>query len=260
MGAKRSLGQNFLQNSGIVEKIIAFAEIRPDECVLEIGPGKGILTHALARQSAHLTAIEKDDLLFERLDGIFKESDHVTVVHGDILECDLDDFIRPGIKIVANLPYNIASRLIIRLTDYARQITSAVFMVQKEVARRICAHAGQSDYSALSVLVSTAFTPIPGFVVGPNNFIPKPKVDSQLIKLISKGTTLNKEDARILKKVVFTAFNQRRKMLKNSLLALEGIDKDSFHEFARNADIDPSMRPQDLTPEDYLRLSLFCKR
>lgn len=259
MGAKRSLGQNFLQNTGIVEKIIAFAELKPDERVLEIGPGRGILTRALARQSAHVTAIEKDDQLFEELARTFRESDHVTIIHGDILECDLADFIRPGIKIVANLPYNIASRLIVNLTGYARQIVSAVFMVQMEVAGRICAHVGQKDYSALSVLVSSAFTPIPGFIVGPNNFIPKPKVNSQVIKLISKGVTMAQEDARLFRKVVFAAFNQRRKMLKNSLMCLEGIDRESVHEFVRDACIDPAKRPQDLTPEDYLRLSRFYR-
>ena len=260
MGAKRSLGQNFLLDTGIVEKITSFADLKPDERVLEIGPGKGILTQALARQSAQVIAVEKDDQLFEKLTTIFQASNRVTIVHGDILECDLADFIRPGIKIVANLPYNIASKLIISLTDYAREISSAVVMVQKEVAERICAHVGQTDYSALSVLVSSAFTPIPGFIVGPDNFIPKPKVDSQVIKLISKGVTLRQEDARLFKRIVFAAFNQRRKMLKNSLLCLEGIDKDSVHEFVSHARIDPAKRPQNITPEDYLRLSHSYKR
>ena len=260
MGAKRSLGQNFLQNTGIVEKIISFADLSPDERVLEIGPGRGILTGALERHCVHVLAVEKDDQLFERLAGMFEKSDRVTIIHGDILECELGDFIRPGIKIVANLPYNIASRLIMNLTDHARDIASAVLMVQAEVASRICAHAGQKDYSALSVLVSSVFEPEPGFIVGPEHFIPKPKVNSQVIKLVSKGVSIPQEDAGTFRKVVFAAFNQRRKMLKNSLQCLEGMDRESVHELLGIQGIDPANRPQDLSPQDYLCLSRVYRR
>ncbi len=260
MGAKRSLGQNFLQNTGIVEKIISFADLSPDERVLEIGPGRGILTGALERHCFHVLAVEKDDQLFERLAGMFEKSDRVTIIHGDILECELGDFIRPGIKIVANLPYNIASKLIMNLTDHARDIASAVLMVQAEVASRICAHAGQKDYSALSVLVSSVFEPEPGFIVGPEHFIPKPKVNSQVIKLVSKGVSIPQEDVGTFRKVVFAAFNQRRKMLKNSLQCLEGMDRESVHELLGIQGIDPAKRPQDLSPQDYLGLSRVYRR
>ena len=256
MRAKRSLGQNFLQNVGIAEKITSFANPVPDDHILEIGPGRGILTRILARSSSRVTAVEKDDFLFEKLTAEFAEQQGVTIIHSDILECDLSDLIPKGTKIVANLPYNIASQLIIRLTDYAGKLSTVVVMVQKEVAERICSLTGEKEYSALSVLVSSAFDAVPGFIVGPNNFIPAPKVTSQVIKLLPRKIVIDQAPAPVFKKVVFQAFAQRRKMLKNSLLPLVHMDKDLLQDIAGEAQIDLSRRPQDLSSDDYHRLSI----
>jgi 16S rRNA (adenine1518-N6/adenine1519-N6)-dimethyltransferase len=256
MRAKRSLGQNFLQNVGIAEKITNLAHPAPGDHILEIGPGKGILTKILARSAAHVTAVEKDDSLFEKLTEVFAGQQGVTLIHGDILECDLSVLIRKGTKIVANLPYNIASQLIIRLTDYADQLSLVVVMVQKEVAERICARTGQKEYSGLSVLVSSVFEAVPGFIVSPNNFIPAPKVTSQVIKLLPRQTAAAQASRPVFKKVVFQAFAHRRKMLKNSLLGLVHMDKDLLNDIAGDAQIDLSRRPQDLSSDDYHRLSI----
>lgn len=260
MRAKRSLGQNFLVNVGIAEKIIAFAGLLPDDRVVEIGPGRGVLTRILARSAAQVTAVEKDDRLYDQLTDVFSGQRHVAIIHGDILECDLSDLIKSDTKIVANLPYNIASQLIIRFADYAEELSSIVVMVQKEVAERICAKAGQKEYSALSVLVSSAFEAVPGFIVSPNNFVPAPKVTSQVIKLVPKGGLIPKDQGRIFRIIVFQAFSQRRKMLKNSLMGLAHMDKDLLHDIARDADIDLSKRPQDLSAQDYHRLSISYAR
>ena len=260
MRAKRSLGQNFLQKVGIAEKITAFAHPAPEDHILEIGPGRGILTRILARSASEITAVEKDDQLFEQLTEVFAGQQGVTLIHGDILECDLSALIRTGTKIVANLPYNIASQLIIRLTDYADQLSSVVVMVQKEVAERICARTGDKEYSGLSVLVSSVFEAVPGFIVSPNNFIPAPKVTSQVIKLLPRKTTIPQAERTVFRKVVFQAFTQRRKMLKNSLLGLVLMDKDLLNDIAADARIDLSKRPQDLSFEDYHRLCISYKK
>jgi len=256
MKAKRSLGQNFLVNAGIAEKITVFADLLPEDHILEIGPGKGILTKILVRRASQVTAVEKDDRLFDQLANVFAGQGNVTLIHEDILECDLSALIQTGTKIVANLPYNIASQLIIRLTDYADQLSSVVVMVQREVAERICAGTGQKEYSGLSVLVSSAFEAVPGFVVGPNNFIPAPKVTSQVIKLLPGETSIPQAVRPVFKKVVFQAFAQRRKMLKNSLLGLVHMDRDLLYDIAQDAQIDLSRRPQNLSSEDYHRLSI----
>lgn len=259
MRAKRSLGQNFLKNIGIVEKIADFADLMPEDHVVEIGPGKGILTKALAEKVSCVTAIEKDDMLFEELGELFADEEKVRLLHGDILEYDLSSIIKSGDKLVANLPYNIASQLIIRLTDYARQLSAVVVMVQKEVAVRICAHVEQKDYSALSVLVSSVYDTVPGFVVGPDNFYPKPKVFSQVIKLLPKKDPVSGGDRELFKKIVYQAFSQRRKMLRNSLMGLANMDKDQLKYIAQEACIDLDKRPQDLSPDDYYRISVSYK-
>jgi 16S rRNA (adenine1518-N6/adenine1519-N6)-dimethyltransferase len=259
MRAKRSLGQNFLKSIGIVEKIADFADLMPKDHVVEIGPGKGILTKALAEKVSCVTAIEKDDMLFEELVELFADQENVLLIHGDILEYDLSNIIKSGDKLVANLPYNIATQLIIRLTDYAQLLSAVVVMVQKEVAVRICAHIEQKDYSGLSVLVSSVFDTIPGFVVSPDNFYPKPKVFSQVIKLIPKKEPVPVDDRGLFKKVVYQAFSQRRKMLRNSLMGLANMDKDRLRYIAQKACIDLDKRPQDLSPEDYYRISVSYK-
>jgi len=256
MKAKRSLGQNFLVNVGIAEKITNLAQPAPDDHILEIGPGRGILTRILAQRASHVTAVEKDDHLYDQLCAAFAGQRNVKLIHGDILECDLSALIGSGTKIVANLPYNIASQLIIRLTDFADELSSVVVMVQKEVAERICARTGQKEYSGLSVLVSSAFEAVPSFTVSPNNFIPAPKVTSQVIKLLPRKNPVPRAERTVFKQVVFQAFAQRRKMLKNSLLGLVSMDKELLQEIAGDAQIDLTKRPQDLSYEDYHRLSL----
>ncbi len=260
MMAKRSLGQNFLQNPGIVRKIAEFADLVPGDRVLEIGPGRGILTREIVGTVSSMIAIEKDDQLFDELREMFHDEDRLTLVHGDILEYDLSRLIVPGTKIVANLPYNIASQLIIRLTDYADRLSSIVVMVQREVAERICSRTGEKEYSALSVLVSAAFDTMAGFTVGPNNFIPRPKVDSQVIKLLPADDPVPGGQRAMFKRVVFQAFSQRRKMLRNSLLGLAGMERGLLDDLAREAQIDLIKRPQDLSPHDYRRLSISYQR
>ena len=254
MRPKPSLGQNFLKNPGIAEKIAAFSGVEQGDTVLEIGPGKGALTGALLKVASRIVAVEKDDELFELLKKQFSDEPRLTLVHGDVLDLDMSTLISPGTKVVANLPYNIATRVILRLAEVSPPPATVVVMVQKEVAKRICAPVGHSEYSALTVLLSGVFLCDPGFVVGPKNFFPEPKVDSRVIRLVPRQNPLPPSEREAYQRVVLCSFAQRRKMLRNSLLGLPGITKQGLSDLARLADIDLQKRPQDLSWEEYARL------
>jgi len=256
MRPKPSLGQNFLQNVDIVERIISFAQLKPCDTVLEIGPGRGILTESLASNVRSVVAIEKDDHLFQYLANRFRGDSNIRFIHGDVLECNLKEYALKGTKIVANLPYNIASLIIMGFTKEASYFSDIVIMVQKEVGERICASKGSRPYSAFTVMVAIHFDPAPGFIVGPENFYPKPKVESMVMRLRPKKTPIvEKVDMDIFKKIVYRAFKGRRKMLKNSLIHLPNIDQGLLQEMASLAHIDLSLRPQELTPHDFYRMS-----
>ncbi len=260
MRPKYSLGQNFLKNPGIVDKIIHFSEVSREDTILEIGPGTGALTARLLEDASEVIAVEKDDVLAAKLKEQFESFSTFKLLHGDILETDLQSILRDNTKVVANLPYNIATNVILRLADIPEKLRAAVVMVQKEVALRICSHAGQKDYSALSAILSSVFDCVPGFIVGPKNFYPEPKVDSMVIKLIPKEAPLPKDDRDGYKKVVFCAFGQRRKMLKNSLMNLPGVTKDLLAEIGNSSGISLERRPQELSWEEFYRLSRTCRR
>jgi len=259
MRPKRSLGQNFLTNPHIIVKIIRFADLMPDDTVLEIGPGRGILTTELVRCASRVIAVEKDDKLFAQLKSTFADVPNLTLVHGDILDRNMQVVAPQGAKLLANLPYNIATQIILRLADIPAHFSSIIVMLQKEVGERICASPGTKPYSALSVLISTNFDAVPGFVLGPGNFFPKPKVDSMTIKLIPRPDPMTGDDLEYLKTVVFCAFNQRRKILRNSLASLPDMTAPLLQTLAEQAGIDLDQRPQDLSVEDFKRLSLVYK-
>jgi 16S rRNA (adenine1518-N6/adenine1519-N6)-dimethyltransferase len=256
MKPKRSLGQNFLNNIGIAQKMASLAEIGPGDIVVEVGPGKGMLTRVLLGHASRVIAVEKDDLLYEHLKHAFGDRDDFSLDHQDIMAADLSLVIPDGAKIVANLPYNIGTPFIIRLVDHACRIASVVVMLQKEVALRICARTGDREYSALSVIVSAGFDASAGFIVGPNNFFPRPRVDSQVIRLAPKASPIPRDDLGLFRTVVTCAFHQRRKVLRNSLVHLPGLDHDLLAGLAREASIDLLRRPQEISPEQY---HLFSK-
>jgi len=251
MRAKRSLGQNFLKNTGIAEKMASFAQINPDDTVVEIGPGRGMLTRVLLRHTSRVLAVEKDDHLYEFLKEDLKDFANLTLMHQDILESDLGRLIPDGSKIVSNLPYNIGTQFIMRLVEHASRISSVVVMLQKEVSQRICSRVGDRDYSLLSVIVSAGFHASPGFTVGPDHFSPRPKVDSQVIKLSPRESPITQGDLRVLWQVVSTAFRQRRKTLRNTLSQLPGVDEASLGRLCSRSGIALGQRPQEITTQQY---------
>ncbi len=260
MRPKSSLGQNFLKNPGIAEKIVAFSGVEQGDTVLEIGPGKGALTGALLKSASRVVAVEKDDELFGLLKNRFSDEPAFTLVHGDVLDLDINPLVSPETKVVANLPYNIATRVVLRLAEVTTPPASVVVMVQKEVAGRICAPVGHSEYSALTVLLSAVFLCDPGFVVGPKNFFPEPKVDSRVIRLVPRQNPLPPSERDAYRQVVLCSFAQRRKMLRNSLLGLPGITKQGLSDLARQAGIGLEKRPQNLSWEEYARLGRIYRQ
>ncbi len=260
MSPKSSLGQNFLKNPGIVDKIIRFADLQEHETVLEIGPGKGALTGRLLGEAARVIAVEKDDALYEDLQERFGDNPRLILIHGDILEVDLSGLISPGTKVVANLPYNIATQVILRLSTLSGSLSAIVVMVQKEVGERICAQVGGSAYSAMSVLLAPFFDPVPGFLVGPNNFHPVPKVDSMVLKLLPRKDTISAAEIDDFRKVVLGAFGQRRKMLRNSLMSIPGVSRDVLESMAGFAEISLNRRPQDLSWVNFQDLARAYKK
>lgn len=256
MRAKRSLGQNFLRNVGIARKMAMLADVGPGDTVVEVGPGKGMLTRVLLDLASRVIAVEKDDVLHAHLGQVFEGRTSLHLRHDDILDADLASLIPDGAKVVANLPYNIGTQFIMRLVDHARRIGPVVVMLQKEVARRICACPGDREYSALSVIVSAGFDAAAGFMVGANNFFPRPRVESQVIKLTPRVSQVPRQDLELYKAVVSCAFHQRRKVLRNSLIHLPGMDDEHLERLALEASIDLCSRPQELSPAQY---HLFCK-
>jgi len=252
MMPKRSLGQNFLLNTDVVEKMALLASLNKEDTVLEIGPGKGILTDAIARHAGNVVAIEKDDVLYDKLEASFDKRPNIRLVHGDILDYNFAELVPGSSKLVANPPYNIASHVLMKVFDTPKYFSSIVIMIQKEVGRRICAPVGSHDYSALTTILGIAFYATPGFVVGSKNFYPRPKVDSIVVKLLPrKEAWVDRLDLPAFKKVVFAAFHFRRKMLKNSLIALNGVNHKILSEIGRMSHIDLNRRPQNLSPREF---------
>ncbi len=261
MRPKRSLGQNFLLNSEIATRIAEFAALDPIDTVLEIGPGRGVLTMVLSGKVGSVVAVEKDDGLYRLLADDSEIASNVRLVHGDILEMELEGLVPRWSKLVANLPYNIVSKVLMKLVNNPGYFSEIVIMVQKEVGLRICADPGSHTYSALSVIAGIVFNTVPGFIVGPKNFYPRPKVDSMVLKLLPKQRDLPDDmDMSLFKKVVFACFSFRRKMLKNSLVNLDGVDQVRLEEIARIARIDLTSRPQALSPGDFYRIARVYKR
>ena len=246
---KKSLGQHFLVNKSILKKIVSIKDIR-DKIIFEIGPGQGALTkEILQNKPKKLILIEKDKNLRSNLLKLQEKfKDTISYIYDDILNVNLKDFNYNKIQIISNLPYNIASTLIIRLIIDFDIVESMVLMVQKEVAERLSAKVSTPYYSRLSVLIQLHALVEKVFEVEPHNFNPKPKVKSTVIKITPyrKKNIYDKLDY-ILK----ISFRQRRKTIKNNLKTFY-IDAEKK---ILECGIDPNSRPQDLEPNDFVKLS-----
>lgn len=247
---KKFLGQNFLVDDNISRKIVKQLDLKKDDTVLEIGPGQGALTKHLAGFCKNYVAVEIDKNITESLDNKFKEKGKF--INEDFLKFDLNKF-KKQIKIVGNLPYNIASEILFKLFDNKDKFIYAVLMVQKEFAKRLVAHPNTKEYGILSVQTQAFSKPQLLFNVPPSVFFPKPKVESSVIKL-----TFQKDSPEIqrydgFKLLVRSAFSKRRKILKNSLSDLFEELKIEFDNNELNFDF--SRRAENVSVKEYINLA-----
>jgi len=245
----KRLGQSFLINQRIVTEQINFAELNQDDLVLEIGPGLGVLTIELAKYVRKVVAIEYDKKLYSYLAGILPGN--VELILGDALAIEFPNFT----KLVSNIPYQISSPLIFKLTDYLFE--SAIIMLQTEFARRLTAQPNSKDYSRLTVMASYHFDIDFLCAVPKTSFFPKPKIDSVLIKFRPKKQKIHPVSEQLFFKLVKIIFSERRKMIKNSILnhSLElKISKPVLLDLIPHLPY-LSSRPEDLTVAQLIELA-----
>lgn len=257
----KSLGQNFLVNPNVCPKMADEAVQKKSDCVIEIGPGIGILTKELALRAKRVLSVEIDERLLPVLDETLGEFDNVEILHGDILKLDINKLLEekfPGEDVVvcANLPYYITSPVIMHFLESRSTIKSLTFMVQKEAADRLCAEVGSREAGAVSVAVNYYAEPEKLFNVSKGSFVPSPKVDSAVIKLtVRKKPPIELKDEKMFFKVVKAAFSQRRKTAVNGISSGLGIDKATVINAIENAGLDANVRAEKLTMQELGNLS-----
>lgn len=214
-------GQHFLILPQIIENTLKTAHVQATDSILEIGPGKGILTHAMLQEQARVTAIEIDPNLAHYLRQEFSQGQQFTLIEQDILKIassELESLFPNKFKVVANLPYNIATAIFFKLLETRHTLTSITIMVQKEVAERICATVEQRKaYGVLAIAAELAFERHYAFTIPPEAFSPPPKVDSAVIHLLPKAPLFATAREQHFLKWIQCLFNQRRKTLMNNL-------------------------------------------
>lgn len=253
LAARKALGQNFLLDLNLTRKIARAALPWTAGTTIEIGPGPGGLTRALLLEGApRVIAVERDERCITALEPLVEAARGRLTVHpGDALETDFADLAPPPWQVVANLPYNIATPLILNWVARAGQFTRITVLVQKEVAERLAAKPGSKIYGRLSVAAQWRCEVRMLFDIGPKAFVPPPKVTSTLVELQPRERPLAEADPRKLERMTAAAFNQRRKMLRAALKPL-WADADAK---LQEAGIDPTRRAETLSIEEFCALA-----
>lgn len=259
----KSLGQNFLIDENILNKITSGAELSSEDFVMEVGPGVGTLTTALARKAAKVVAVEIDQSLTPILEETLEGLENVEVIYGDILKINMDELIRDNLsnkpfKVVANLPYYITTPIIMNFLENQYPYISITVMIQQEVARRMTARPGSKEYGSLSVAVQFYTQPRLICKVPASVFIPRPNVDSMVITLEKRSKpAVDVISIPYFFQVVKAVFAQRRKTLLNTLVAADitGLEKAALAQKLVSLDIDPSRRGETLTLEELASIS-----
>jgi 16S rRNA (adenine1518-N6/adenine1519-N6)-dimethyltransferase len=253
-------GQHFLCDAAVARRIVDTAEVGPQSVVLEIGPGLGALTDTLAARAGRLHLVEIDRGLAARLEDRYRDNPRVGVLVGDVLAVPLTEIVRePAVTVVANLPYNVATPVLLRLLDLRSHFPRAVVMLQREVAMRLVAPPGTPARGILSVLVQTFAEVRVAFAVSPRSFLPRPRVESAVVDVrwvAQPRVDIGAPDAH--RRVVRAAFGKRRKMLRNALADLaadRGFAPGALVAAMSRAGIDPTVRAEVLGLEDFGRLA-----
>ncbi|MCS6884799.1 MAG: 16S rRNA (adenine(1518)-N(6)/adenine(1519)-N(6))-dimethyltransferase RsmA [Acidobacteriota bacterium] len=259
---KKTLGQHFLIDERVTDKILASVAPSKNDLILEIGPGRGALTKQLVLFAGCVIAVELDRTLVNLLAQILRQ-DNLLLFQGDILDFPLAKIIedvlqqrpllKPQARVVANLPYYISTAVIMKLIAYRKQLADMTLMLQEEVADRLLSPPASKDYSSLTVLTNLYCKVTKILKVRPQAFRPVPKVESAVVRLEFKPEKLEESAEKLFHKIVRLAFSQRRKTISNCLKT--GIDSEQIIELLAAADIDPRVRAEALSVEDYIRLT-----
>ena len=249
--AKKHLGQNFLHEQSIIDKIVQAVNPKPGDRQVEIGPGQGAITFPLLDRHGELTVIEFDRDLIAPLTEAARSHGDLTVVHRDVLKVDFGALADGGrIRLVGNLPYNLSSPILFHALDHAAAISDMTFMLQKEVVERMASEPGSKVYGRLSVMLQAYCTVTPLFTVPPEAFRPAPKVDSAVVRLVPlPPESIAVRDRGSFERVVRDAFGQRRKTLRNALSKL--CDAGAIEA----AGIRPDARAEQIEVGDFIRLA-----
>lgn len=252
---KKALGQSFLVDLRILERIGEIAELSGQDEVVEIGAGLGVLTTFLGERVKRVIAIEKDPRFIDKLKEITVPFGNIELVHQDALGIEFKKFyLGNKLKVVSNLPYSVSSPILIKLLDEREVFSLMVLMVQKEVGERIVASPGTKAYGSISVLIQTYMDAEIKLHVPPSAFWPQPKVESVVLKLIPLSSPrVNVPDERFFRRVVKAAFSSRRKILANSLSSI--FPRDMVEAILKAAEIDRKRRAETLSLEEFGRIA-----
>jgi 16S rRNA (adenine1518-N6/adenine1519-N6)-dimethyltransferase len=254
---RKLLGQVFLVDKNIQRKIITASDLKPDEYVLEIGAGNGQITELIANTGCKIFALEIDELLYQKLKEKFKGYKNVIIIKKNVLDFNIkryfNKFTDKKIKVIGNIPYYITTPIFLHLIKHRDKIKEALLTVQKEFAYRIVSQSGSRSYGAISCYIQYYTEPEILFFIKRKSFYPVPKIDSCFLKLRFKESyPLSINEEKKLFKVIRSAFNQRRKMLRNSLKGI--IPFYSINNFLKKFNIPINIRPEELSLEDFINL------
>jgi len=257
---RKRFGQHLLKNKGVAQKIIALGELTPADTVVEIGPGRGILTEEIIKRGASVIAIEIDRDFCSYLTQYFRESaGPFMLIKGDCLKIDWEERIfskvKQKIKVISNLPYYLTAPILFKLFEWRKRISLMVLTMQLEVARRLVARPFTKDYGILSIATQFSTHPSIAFKIQPGSFYPPPEVFSAVVKMYMReaGAFYLQDEAHFFK-MVRTIFNKRRKMLSNTLKDLKDVEKDKIAPSLREARLEGTRRPETLSLDELHRL------
>ncbi|MBN1066463.1 16S rRNA (adenine(1518)-N(6)/adenine(1519)-N(6))-dimethyltransferase RsmA [Clostridium botulinum] len=253
----KSLGQNFLLDESVLNDIVDGAEVNENDFIIEIGPGVGTLTAKLLQKAKMVTCIELDNDLIPILQQELGEYDKFELIHNDALKVDFNEIMKnkEHVKLVANLPYYVTTPIIVKLLKENHKFESLTIMIQKEVAERINAEPNCKEYGALSVLVQYYCNTKIVRKVSPESFMPRPKVDSIVIRLDRLSNPRVKvQDEKLLFDIVRAGFNMRRKTLWNATKVV-GLSKEDLQKAFDSCNIDPKRRAETLSIEEFAALT-----
>ena len=260
---RKKLGQHFLVDPNILNKVVRTAQVGKEDVVLEVGPGLGQMTLALADRAKKVIAVEIDERLVTILRQKVEDHPNIEVIKSDILKVDFKHLFKKEtvpIKVVANLPYQISTPLLFRFVESKETFSALNLMLQKEVAERMVASPGRKEYGPLSIFIQTYADVSIQFTIKPSAFFPAPKVESAMVHMVWRGKPMiETDDEEWFKRVVKACFGYRRKTLINALKHSELSLRESVGSRMEEIGIDPRRRPETLTIQEFAKLAESLK-